>query len=163
MLKFRPMSRRVLALASLAAAAGGCVVDRHADPAPVLEPRTCSADVALTGGDSATVPLQLGASGATVCVRLDATGELAPVHFAAMTDAVPGQSSGITAVLQDAADRLSLQDGWDVTPDDAPLARTYANVEWNAPAGELTDAILWLRAPVAPTTTTLLLSLVETE
>ncbi|HVZ23894.1 MAG TPA: hypothetical protein VG871_22630 [Vicinamibacterales bacterium] len=158
------MSRRVLALASLAAA-GGCVVDRHADPAPVTEPRTCSAEVSLTSGDSATVPLPLDASGATVCVRLDATGALAPVHFAAMTDAVPGQSSGITVVLQDAADRLSLQDGWDVTPDDAPLAppHTYANVEWNAPAGELTDAIVWLRAPVVPTTTTLLLSLVETE
>jgi hypothetical protein len=136
-----------------------CVVDRHADPPAVNEPRTCTVDVVVTS-DSAptTVPLGLDASGQVVCLHLDATN-VGAAHFVASTALYAGDSSGTIVVLQD-PDRGTLQDGWDVTPD-ADDDHTYANVEWNAPAHELTEAILWLRAPQHPIATTLQLSMVS--
>jgi hypothetical protein len=163
MLKCLPMSRRALAplvLAGLAGAAG-CVVDRHAEPALVTEPRTCSADLVLASdGAPAMLPLALDATGATVCLHLDATRAVGAAHFVASTAPVPGESSGLVAVLQD-TERGTLQDGWDVTPEDDDAVRTYANLEWNAPVRELTEAVLWLRAPQPPVAATLQLALFE--
>ena len=151
--------RCALALLLAAIGAGGCVVDRRADPSQVIEPRTCTVDVALSSDGAATsIPLALDATGATMCLHLDATHATA-AHFAASTNPLAGDSSGVAAVLQD-VDRGTLQDGWDVTPDDDD-AHTYANVEWNPPAHELTEAVLWLRAPQPPVAVTLQLSLFE--
>jgi hypothetical protein len=105
------------------------------------------------------VPLGLDASGQVVCLHLDAT-KVGAAHFVAATALYAGDSSGIIVVLQD-PDRSMLQDGWDVTPDASDDDHTYANVEWNAPAHELTEAILWLRAPQHPIATTLQLSMVS--
>ncbi|HEY1817197.1 MAG TPA: hypothetical protein VGG74_32845 [Kofleriaceae bacterium] len=139
--------------------AGGCVVDHHADPSQVIEPRTCTVDVALSSdGAETSIPLTLDATGSTICLHLDAT-DAAVAHFAASTNPLAGDSSGVAAVLQD-LDLGTLQDGWDVTPDDDD-AHTYANVEWNPPAHELTEAVLWLRAPQPPVAVTLQLSLFE--
>jgi hypothetical protein len=140
--------------------ASGCVVDRHADPSLVIEPRTCTVDVALSSdGATSSIPLALDATGSTMCLHLDATHATA-AHFAANTNAVGGDSSGVAVVLQD-LDRGTLQDGWDVTPDDEEDAHTYANLEWNPPSHELTEAVLWLRAPQPPVAVTLQLSLFE--
>jgi hypothetical protein len=148
----------------VAGCVAGCVVDRHADPAPVTEPRTCTVDVVLTSdGPPTAVPLTLDAPGATVCLHLDATHATTAAHFTAATGIVFGETSGVVAVLQD-PDRITLQDGWDVTPEDADdeaAPRTYANLEWNAPAHELTEAVLWLRAPQYSVPATLQLSLFE--
>jgi hypothetical protein len=147
--------------ALLAACAAGCVVDRHADPPPVTEPRTCTVDVIVTS-DAAptTVPLGLDSRGATVCLHLDATS-VGAAHFVASTAMLLGDSSGLAVVLQD-PDRGTLQDGWDVSPEDSSDDdHTYATVEWNAPAHALTEAVLWLRAPQHPVATTLQLSMVS--
>ena len=162
------MSRSSFALLAVVAAlsAPACVVDRHADPPTVNEPRTCTVDVVVTS-DSAptTVPLGLDASGEVVCLHLDAT-KVGAAHFVASTALYAGDSSGMIVMLQD-PDRGTLQDGWDVTPEtnDASDAsdddHTYANVEWNAPAHELTEAVLWLRASHHPIATTLQLSMVS--
>ena len=82
-----------------AVGAGGCVVDRHADPSQVIEPRTCTVDVALSSDGAATsIPLALDATGSTMCLHLDAT-HAAAAHFAASTNALAGDSSGVAAVL----------------------------------------------------------------
>jgi hypothetical protein len=147
-------------IAGLALACAACVVDRHAEPLPVNEPRTCTVDVVVSS-DSAptTVPLGLDATGQVACLHLDASNVVA-AHFAATTAMLAGDSSGIAIVLQDPEHR-TLQDGWDVSDDSDDHA--YANVEWNAPAHELTEAILWLRAPQHPIATTLQLSMVSPE
>jgi len=150
--------------AGLALFAAACVVDRHADPAPVSEPRTCNAaDITLDGSLNAPAtsvgPLALDASGVTICLHLDATKNLAAAHFVAASDQTAGDSSGLAVVLQD-PDRGTLQDGWDVTVDDTP-DRAFANLEWNAPVSELTEAVLWVRAAKAPRTATVQLSLFE--
>jgi hypothetical protein len=144
--------------ALLAVLAPACVVDRHADPPQVAEPRTCTVDVVVTSdGAPTSVPLGLDASGATVCLHLDAS-KVTAAHFAASSAMAAGDSSGIAIVLQD-PDRVTLQDGWDVSDDSDE--HVSANVEWNAPAHELTEAILWLRAPQHPVATTLQLSMVS--
>ncbi|HEX4453329.1 MAG TPA: hypothetical protein VH143_20800 [Kofleriaceae bacterium] len=160
------MSRSSFALLAVVAAvwAPACVVDRHADPDPsIVEPRTCTVDVVVTSDSAPTsVPLGLDASGQVVCLHLDAT-KVGAAHFVASTALYAGDSSGVIVVLQD-PDRGMLQDGWDVTPEISDASdddHTYANVEWNAPGHELTEAILWLRAPQHPIATTLQLSLVS--
>jgi hypothetical protein len=146
---------------ALLVAVAGCVVDRHADPAPVTEPRTCTVDVVLASdGPPTSIRVALDAPGATVCLHLDATHATTTAHFIAASGIVTGDTSGVVAVLQD-PDRVTLQDGWDVTPDDEEAPRTYANLEWNAPAHELTEAVLWVRAPQYPVVATLQLSLFE--
>jgi hypothetical protein len=141
--------------------APACVVDRHADPPPIDEPRTCTVDVVVTSDSAPTnLPLRLDATGQVVCLHLDAS-KVGAAHFAATTAMLAGDSSGVAIVLQD-PDRGTLQDGWDVEPD-SDDDHSYANVEWNAPAHELTEAILWLRAPQHPIATTLQLSMVSPE
>jgi hypothetical protein len=154
------LSRRSFALLAVLSTPA-CVVDRHADPPAVAEPRTCTIDVVVTSDSAATtLPLGLDASGQVVCLHLDAS-KVAAAHFAATTAMLAGESSGISIVLQD-PDRGTLQDGWDVTPEDSSDDdHAYATVEWNAPARELTEAILWLRAPQHPIATTLQLSMVS--
>ena len=158
-------------LVGLTLLAGGCVVDHPADPTPdpqpAVQPHACIADITLDGSGGSSTPTQLGplvldADGASVCLHLDATQNLVAAHFAAQTEYQAGMASAFTTVLQDTS-FLTLQDGWDVTVDDnAP--RTFANLEWNAPLHEMTDAVLWIRASAPATgtaTTTLSLSLFE--
>jgi hypothetical protein len=155
--------RMVLALALLA---GGCVVEHHQDPPsdPPVQPRTCVADITLDGSTGSAAPTKLAAmlvdgNGASVCLHLDATHNLVAAHFAAATDYLPGTTSTFATVLEDASFQ-TLQQGWDVTVDDTP-PRTFANLEWNAPLHEMTDAVLWIRAAAAPTSTSISVALFE--
>ena len=153
--------RLVIVLALLT----GCIVDHHApppDPQPAVQPRTCIADLTLdgsVGSTPVTLPLVLDTNGTNVCLHLDATKNLVAAHFAASTEYQTGPSSAFTIVLEDAS-YATLQDGWDVIVDDTP-PRSFANLEWNAPLHQTTDAILWIRAAVATTATSVNVSLFE--
>ena len=104
-------------------------------------------------------PASYDSNGTSVCLHLDATHNLVAAHFAANTDYTPGTVSSFTTTLLDTR-RATLQDGWDVTVGAAD-PQTFANLEWNAPLHVVTDAVLWVRAPNAPTTTTISVALFE--
>jgi hypothetical protein len=141
----------VVGLALIAGSTAACVTDHHSDPdpAPIVQPHTCVADVTLdgsTGNAQPTLvgPLTLDQNGQTICLHLDATQNLAAAHFAAETDSQTGMVSAFATVLQD--DNFAvLQDSWDVTVDTSQ-PRTFANLEWNAPLHVQTDAMLWIHA-----------------
>lgn len=156
------MSRVGPLLFGLLLVSGACVVDHHNDPnpAPAIQPHNCVADVTLDGATGNARPTQVGPvtldrNGVTLCLHLDATQNQVAAHFVAESDMQPGSSSPVTTVLQDASYSV-LQDSWDVTLDDAD-PHTFANLEWNAPLHNVTDAMLWIHArdqasPASPTT-----------
>jgi hypothetical protein len=145
--------------------AGGCIIDQKQeptkDPAPVVQPRTCVSEITLDGSSSAVPigPMTIDSNGASVCLHLDATHILSVAHFGANTDYVAGSTSPFVGVLQDSSG-TTLQDGWDVTVSNmAPM--TMMNLEWNAPAHEVTDAILWIHTQAQQATMTVNVSLLE--
>ena len=153
-------------LLGLVIASGACVVDHHADldPAPIVQPHSCVADVTLdgsTGSSQPTLvgPLVLDHSGLTVCLHLDATHNQVAAHFGAETDRQVGSASAFVTVLQDDG-FATLQDGWDVTFD-STQPQTFANLEWNAPLHVVTDAMLWVHARDQSASTMISLSLFE--
>jgi hypothetical protein len=125
----------------LVAAVVGCMADAPRDANP---PSECADDVALDGTRSAT-PTTIGPVGSTdVCLHLDARHNLRVGHFAASA------ASGFTLLLTDPAGNV-LREGWDVGTSD----HTFANLEFDIPAGQLRDAVLHVRAKApntAPTT-----------
>ena len=143
--------RFVVGLALIAGSATACVTDHHSDPdpAPIIQPHTCIADVTLDGSTGTASPTQLGPfildrNGVTVCLHLDATQNFAAAHFAAETTSNSGTTSPFTTVLED-DNFVTLQEGWDVTFD-STSPTTFANLEWNAPLHIETDAMLWIHA-----------------
>ena len=142
--------RFVVGLALVAGSTAGCVTDHHSDPdpAPIVQPHSCIADVTLDGSTGTPQPTRVGPltldqNGLTICLHLDATQNLGAAHFAAETDAQNGTASAFTTVLQDDS-FATLQDSWDVTVDSSQ-PHTFANLEWNAPLHVQTDAMLWIR------------------
>lgn len=154
-----------IAIALIAGASTGCVTDHKSDPdpAPILQPHSCIADVTLDGATGSSLPSSIGPltldhNGATICLHLDATLNLAAAHFAAQTDQQAGSTSPFELVLQDDS-FVNLQDGWDVTVGAQP--KTFANLEWNAPLHVQTDAMLWIHARSQPTSTMVYVALFE--
>jgi hypothetical protein len=133
-------------------------------PANAVQP-ACAQTITLTPPSSGTVarqvigPLSIDANGTAVCLGLDATA-LARAHLMAGTGYATGTASPFVATLERAADRWTIQDGWDVTVDDTP-PRTMTNVEWSPPAGQVTSTILWVRARGAAATTTIDMALFD--
>jgi len=153
-------------LGLLMSSSGACVVDHHADPdpAPIVQPHSCVADVTLdgsTGSSQPTLvgPLVLDRSGLTICVHLDASRNQVAAHFGAETDTQVGNASAFATVLQDDG-FATLQDGWDVTYDSSQ-PHTFANLEWNAPLHVVTDTMLWVHARDQVASTMVSLSLFE--
>jgi hypothetical protein len=163
--------RLMLRLSLLAIVLGACAaerlpaVDAPVAPPPdaaaaVVEPPACTQTITLAptsaGMPAQQVigPLAVDATGIAVCLDLDATS-LARAHLMAGTSWEQGTASSFAATLARAADRVTIQDGWDVTVDDTP-PRTMTNLEWSPPAGQVTSTILWVRARgTAATTTTI--------
>lgn len=129
---------------------------------PGTEPRTCAMQLTLDGsaGSAPNVvgPLTLDTSGADLCLHLDATHNTR-VHFAASTPYEAGPASSYTATLEDTAYGAIL-DGWDVTVGNTD-PHTFLNVEWNPPAGQTTNVILWVRSVAGTTPTTINLALFD--
>lgn len=145
------------------ALAAGCVSEHgKPEPTPSVQPQGCGATFSLVGSVNATpmptATLALDANGTNICAHLDAT-QMQRAHFAASSDQYPGDSSGLAATLQ-AADRSTILEGWDVSFGNTPPS-TFLNVEWAPPVGQTTDVIVWVRAPMVPTTTTLQLYLFD--
>jgi hypothetical protein len=135
-------------LAALLALCGACVTEQHSepDPAPTVQPRSCSAEIQLDAGAPSVQlgPYTLDRNGMTVCLRLDATQYLQAAHFATASDYQAGSESSVASVLQDMS-FVALQDSWDVSIGE-PDPHTFSNLEWNAPLHSVTDAMLWLHA-----------------
>jgi hypothetical protein len=156
----------VVGLALIAGGTAACVTDHHGDPdpAPIVQPHTCSTDVTLdgsTGNAQPTLigPLTLDQTGQTICLHLDATRNLAAAHFSATTDDQLGMVSAFATALQDDNFAL-LQDSWDVTVGNSQ-PRTFANLEWNAPLHVQTDAMLWIHARGQASSTMVAVALFE--
>ncbi|MDB4955107.1 MAG: hypothetical protein JWO36_2676 [Myxococcales bacterium] len=137
----------------------GCVDKMSFEP--VVEPGTCTMQVALDGstGTAQTVgPLALGINGADICMHLDATRNTR-VHFAAATAQEPGPASSYLATLEDRSFH-AIVDGWDVSIGNTDT-HTFMNLEWDPPAGQTSDVILWVRGLHARAPTTISLSLFD--
>jgi hypothetical protein len=147
-------------LAALLALCGACVVDQHSelDPAPVVQPRSCSAELTL---DAAAPTVQIGPytldrNGMTVCLHLDATQYLQAAHFVTESDYRAGAASSVASVLQDSS-FVALQDSWDVSLGES----TFSNLEWIAPLHVVTDGMLWVHARDQAATSSFTVSLIE--
>lgn len=150
-------------LAALLALCGACVVDQHSelDPAPVVQPRSCSAELTL---DASAPSVQLGPytldrNGMTVCLHLDATQYLQAAHFITESDYHAGSASAVASVLQDTS-FVALQDSWDVSVSEADQ-RTFSNLEWIAPLHVVTDGMLWIHARDQAASSSFTVSLIE--
>ena len=158
--------RFVVGLALVAGSTAACVTDHHSDPdpAPIVQPHSCIADVTLDGSTGTAQPTHVGPltldqNGLTICLHLDATQNLGAAHFAAETDAQNGMASAFTTVLQD-DNFATLQDSWDVTVDSSQ-PHTFANLEWNAPLHVQTDAMLWIHTRGQASSTMVSIALFE--
>jgi hypothetical protein len=130
----------------LFALVAGCAIEhpKLPDTSNVQEPTACGAHASLDGSGvaSPTVlgPFALDASGIALCLHLDATAN-ARVHFVASTEYEPGAASSFALTLEDAT-RNPIVDGWDLSVND----RSFANLEWGPPVGQVTDVVVWLRS-----------------
>jgi hypothetical protein len=135
----------------------GCASQHSTDPTPtptplpVSPPPACTQSVTLVGAVSTSPtrvgPFVLDAAGADICVRLDAT-QMQRAHFMASSDERTGTTSGLDAVLQ-RPDGTAVLDGWDVSVGET-APKTFLNVEWDPPVGQITDVVVWVRASGAP-------------
>ena len=140
--------------------------ERQGDPAPseiVDVPRECDHEVAMYGMGSSepTIvgPLTLDAAGVAICLELDARDNLWIAHFAAGTNYQTGSASSFELGLYD-ADGNMLRQGWDVTVGSSP-PRTFANLEYGMPKGDIIKAMLHVRAPNGTATSDIALHLFE--
>ncbi len=142
---------------------GACVVDHHAetDPAPVVQARTCIAEVTLDVSVTSVQvgPFALDRNGVTVCLHLDASQYVQAAHFATESAVQSGAASAVASVLQDTS-FVALQDSWDVSFGE-PEMHTFSNLEWNAPLHVVTEAMLWLHARDQATSSAFTISLIE--
>jgi hypothetical protein len=136
----------------------------HPDAANVELPAGCDYELSLngsTGNSSGQLvgPVAVDAVGKKVCLHLDATHNLVAAHFDAGTPFIDGTSSPFAVSLYDTQGAM-LVDGWDLTIDDTP-PRTFTHLEWNAPIGQISDAVVWVRAHDAAASSTFNFSLFE--
>ncbi len=123
---------------------------------PAGEPG-CAQDVTLAG-TSTVGPLGVDTTPLALCLHLDATA-LTRAHFAAQTDYRDGTKSYFAESLIDASG-TKLVDGWDVTVGQTD-PQSATNVEWDAPAGVVTDVTLRISDTTGPNSTKLQLALVD--
>ncbi|HEY4177762.1 MAG TPA: hypothetical protein VGM90_13040 [Kofleriaceae bacterium] len=133
--------------------------------APTVElPAGCDYELSLNGSSGSSGAQQIGpvsvdATGKRACLHLDATHNLVYAHFDAGTPYIDGTTSPFAVSLYDMQGAM-LVDGWDLTIDDTN-PRTFTHLEWNAPLGQITDAVVWVRAHDAAATSTFNFSLFE--
>lgn len=147
-------------VAASLALCGACVTEQHSepDPAPAVQPRSCSAELTL---ESSAPSVQLGPytldrNGMTLCIHLDATQYLQAAHFVTESDYHAGPASSVASMLQDTS-FVALQDSWDVSIGES----TFSNLEWIAPLHVVTDGILWIHARDQAATSSFTVSLIE--
>lgn len=127
-------------------------------------PAGCDYELSLDGrGDNATQdsvgPVAVDAVGKKVCLHLDATNNIRIAHFSAGTEYADGTTSPFLLSLHD-MQGATLREGWDVTVGQTD-PKTFENLEWDAPLGQITDAVVWVRARDASATSTFGFALFE--
>ena len=131
---------RVLAALTVLLSAGACFEADEGDDA-IEGDRRCDGARSLDGsvGDRVSIETTIGDQGFGLCLHLDGTANI-DAHFAAGTGWTDGTSSPFQLALYDVAGEL-IGEGWDVTVGETG-ARTFANLEWPMPTGEVRDVIL---------------------
>jgi hypothetical protein len=117
--------------------AAACTVTK---PAPTPAPACTSSYTLAPASQSISISsLAVDSGGTLVCLDLDAT-QMQHTHFAATTDYRDGASARIHTTLVDMQGN-TIVDGWDVTVGSAS-PRSMENLEWDPPAGTITQVQL---------------------
>ncbi|MGE0546137.1 MAG: hypothetical protein AB7O24_00045 [Kofleriaceae bacterium] len=122
----------------------------------------CDLSVSLEGKISQTEilnPMTVTGVGTKICLDLDGTGNLGSPHFVAATSYEDGSVSSFELTLLDPMGG-TMEQGWDVAIGGTP-PQVSAHLEHDVPVGQVTQAVLIVRAPSGMPATTLGLSLFE--